>query len=440
MQTNKSVLNTTNISVVILITLVALIVYYIYLVDDVGKNVKHSNVTEIYYADGITTTHLKLINKFNERFKERIKVIPIDLPFNKFSTNERKEILARTLRGKGSKIDVFTVDIVWAYRFAKWAENLSPYFNDQYLSNFIEPVLETCFFKDSLIAAPFTFDLSTLYYRDDILSKLPDYEELKSKLADSITWEELIRLGKRVNYKNPFYIFPASDYEGLVCSFLELIINQNKDFFKESVIDLTKPEAVKALDLLYDLIHEYKLTPTNVTGFTEFSSHKYFLDNDGLFVRSWPAFFLDIPDSSLVTFRNVINRAPMPHFEGTDPAAVYGGWNLVVSKFSEHIPEAIEFIKFLQEPESQSELVIDDISLPVIKSIYNDENFSAADVLTFYKNNLKYGVHRPLLEDYTRFSDITSFFVRKVLMDEMESKVALAEATRMINSNEVIFK
>jgi multiple sugar transport system substrate-binding protein len=438
MAKGKDLFNTT--SVIVIITLITLVFYYFHLVGDSKPIPSNYGVTEIYYADGITSTHQEIIDRFNEKYKNRIKVIAIDLPFEKFSTNDRKELLARSLRGKGTKIDVFAVDIVWAYRFGKWSVNLAPYFSDEYLDKFVEPSLETCFYQDSLIASPFTLDLSTMYYRNDILEQFSDYQNLSEKLSRSIYWSDFIQLGKRFNSNNPFYIYPASDYEGLVCSFFELILNQNREFFDNESIDLTRLEALKALNLLNNLIQKYNLTPENVTGFTEFPSHKYFLDNEGVFIRSWPAFFLDIPDSSDINFRKIIRRAPMPHFKGTTPAAVFGGWNLMVSKFSEHIPEAIEFIKFLHTPEIQRILVLNDISLPVVKSIYDEENTEISEILTFYKMNLKYGVHRPLLEDYTRISDITSYFIRKVLMNELEPEYALREATRMIKSNEPIFK
>jgi multiple sugar transport system substrate-binding protein len=33
---------------------------------------------------------------FNSRNKGRIEVVPVNLPFEKFTTNERKELLARS--------------------------------------------------------------------------------------------------------------------------------------------------------------------------------------------------------------------------------------------------------------------------------------------------------------------------------------------------------
>lgn len=421
--------------------IIILIMVYFYRDKNFDYTEANSHPIEIHYADAITPAHLSLINKFNDKYEGRIKVIPIDLPFTKFSTNERKELLARSLRSKSEKIDLFPVDIVWGYRFAKWAENLTPYFSQELLDKIIDPIFPTCYFNDSLIAFPHTIDQGTLYYREDILKTLPDSEAILAKVKESITWEDLISLGLRLKKEYPnFYLFPASDYEGLICSFSEMLLNLDRDFFQHKTIDLTKPPAVKALKTLQNFIQTYQITPKVVTGFTEYPCHEFYLGNNGVFLRSWPTFISEHFNIYGNLDPEVIKRAPLPHFEGTKPASIFGGWNLMVSKFSNHKPEVIEFIKFLLQPESQKELFEVNGSLPVLKSVYEDSTVSNADVLKFYKNQFEYGVHRPLLEDYTRISDIISYFVHHTLIGEISAETALAQATKMINSNEVIFK
>ncbi len=424
-----------------LLGIMLLIMVYFYGDENLDYNETNSNLIEIHYADAITPAHQSLINKFNAKYEGRIKVVPIDLPFTKFSTNERKELLARALRSKSEKIDIFAVDIVWGYRFAKWAENLTPHFSQDLLDKIIEPIFPTCYFNDSLIAFPHTIDQGTLYYREDILKTLPDSETILSKVQESISWEDLIALGLRLQKEYPnFYLFPASDYEGLICSFSELLLNLDRDYFQNKTIDLTKPEAVKALKTLQNFIHTYQITPKVVTGFTEFPCHEFYLANDGVFLRSWPTFISEHFNIYGNLDPEVIKRAPLPHFEGTKPASVFGGWNLMVSKFSNNKPEVIEFIKFLLQHESQKELFEVNGSLPVLKSVYNDPTVENSNVLKFYKSQFEFGVHRPLLEDYTRISDIISYFVHHTLTGEISVENALTQATKMINSNEVIFK
>ena len=45
--------------------------------------------------------------------------------------------------------------------------------------------------------------------------------------------------------------------------------------------------------------------------------------------------------------------APLPHLKEHEPGWTLGGWNLMLSKHSQHKPEAIEFIKFMTSKKSQ---------------------------------------------------------------------------------------
>ena len=90
---------------------------------------KKPEITEIFFADRLTSAHQILINQYNNLNKGKVKVVPIDFSNFDFSTNERKELLARSLRGRGDGIDVFAVDVIWVQRFAKWCEPLDNYFS-----------------------------------------------------------------------------------------------------------------------------------------------------------------------------------------------------------------------------------------------------------------------------------------------------------------------
>ena len=95
-----------------------------------------------------------------------------------------------------------------------------------------------------------------MFYRDDLLRKFSDYSELKKQIDESITWGKFIELGKRFNINsNPFYTFQADDYEGLICSFTELMANQNNPVVDaKGNLSLDTNEAKKSLQLLVDLV------------------------------------------------------------------------------------------------------------------------------------------------------------------------------------------
>lgn len=406
-----------------------------------GKTQENSQIAVIHYADYITKSLNDIINKFNKENEGSIKVIPINLPFSKFSTNERKELLARSLRSKSDQIDVFAVDLIWVPRFAKWAEPLGKFFSTVQRDKTIDYTLKTCYFEGQLVAMPFKVDLSTMFYRKDLLKNLPSYDSLEIKLKNSISWNDLIKIKQLLkNSEEPLYIFAADAYEGLVCSYAEAILNQNRNYFDADSVRFNRPEAKKSLQLLVDLINKYEVTPVEVTNFTEYMCHDYFLKNNGIFLRSWPTFIKEYKDFVTDTTQNYeIVPVPMPHFEGYKHANVFGGWNLMISKFSKHKSEAVKFVNFLLEEKSQLELFERDGSIPVLKTIFeNYIEYPNSDILEFYKEQFEYGVYRPSLEDYTRISDIISHYVNKAIKKEITVDDALREADMMINTDKVI--
>ncbi len=215
-----------------------------------------------------------------------------------------------------------------------------------------------------------------MFYRDDLIRKFSDYPELKKQLDESITWEKFIELSKRFNINtNPFYIFQADDYEGLICSFTELMANQNNPVVDANGnLKLDTPEGKKSLQLLVDLVNKYNASPKSVTYLKENESYNLFAKDNGVFIRSWPSMIDDDNEFMNDEMKSNLRMAPMPHFMGSKPGSVYGGWNLMISKFSERIPEVIKFTKFLLSEESQKIMYEEGGYLPTTKTLYEDES------------------------------------------------------------------
>ncbi len=426
-----------NLSFGIILLLVISYLLYLFFSLTSGSR-KFPTVTEIYFVDNISPAHEVIISKFNEKYKHSIKVIPIDLPFNKFSTNERKELLIRYLRSKSNRIDLVALDLIWIDRFANWAEPLAPYLPDSIYNNLFERALESCYVDSNLVALPFYFDIGIMYYRKDLLQKIDKSGELEKKLKKSITWKEFISLKEKMGgIQNPFYIFPADNYEGLICSYFELILNLDRDYFNSGPITFNTPVAKKALRLLVDLVNKYNMSPPAITEFKENDCYTYFIENDGVFLRGWPSFSKDYKNFTKNSGKEeYLEQAALPHFEGTAPTSIYGGWNLMLSKYSENKEETIEFMKFIVSEESQKILYEQGSYFPVIKRFYeNPEMIKSYPELQYNYLLMQNGVFRPLLKDYTRISDIVSYFVKKAILKKLTVEEALFEATEAVNSS-----
>ncbi len=425
----------------ILFSVVA-IFFFIYLPFQINLFPK-GTVKKIYYVDNISSAHLKIIKKFNELYKNEIEVVPVNLPFYHFTTNDRKAILTRSLRNRSDGIDIFAVDLIWIPRFAKWGYPMNDFFSNEELQKVNKMALKACYQSDTIVAFPLFLDVGVLYYRKDLIAKLKDGVDWEEKICKSITWEDFIILGKKLQSNYPVYVFQGGEFEGMVCSFHELLTEKEiDDLFYNKTIDLDKEPARKSLQQLVDFIHKYKFTPKEVTRFDEFLSYLYTNENNAVFLRGWIGFHKQykkfLKDTSNVKNMEV---APLPHFKGNNSSGVFGGWCLMISKFSNSKEEALKFIKFMFQKENQKILYEEGGVIPVNEEIFEDTLYlkNHKDLLQV-KELLKWGKHRPLLKNYTRISEIMSHMFHKALKKEINVADALRLATMQINAEKVIVK
>jgi multiple sugar transport system substrate-binding protein len=418
---------------------VVTIILIFYLSISVSTMNEKGNEVQIYFADNISKAHSKVIENFNAKYKGRIKVNPIDLPFVKFSTNERKELLTRSLRSKSDRIDVFAVDLIWVKRFAKWSLPLDKYFNTAHLSDYLSFALQPCYSENHLYAIPLYLDISTMYYREDLLQQLPNYKSLQEKLDSSITWEEFISLGKSISsQKRKFYTFPADAYEGLICSFTELLLSQSPEIFSNFDEKKSSDYIKHGIRLLVDLVNKFELTPKEVVNYKERESYSFFLQNDGMFVRGWPSFLKDYKNINHDKSKEkYIKQTQLPHLQNFDKRFVFGGWNLMISKYTPHINEVLEFIKYTSSEEAQRIMFEEGAYLPVNKNLYSDTTLVLGNQkLNSFLKLFKYGVHRPSWKNYTKISDYFSQIINKAISQEISVDEALSRIKSVLKTVE----
>lgn len=438
----KQNIKTFYVSIAAITFLVVTVFVVMFLFGDYFK-VSNGGVKKIYYVDNISQSHKLVIDRFNALNKGRIEVVDIDLPFEKFSTNERKELLIRYLRSKSERVDLFSVDQIWVPRFAKWTEPLSKYFPESQRQQLVDQAMRTCYYENELVAVPLYLDIGILYYNSSILKKLPNYSSVKNELDNFITWDRFITIGQKLkSYGHSVYVYPADDYEGLMCSFVEMLESQNEKLFVNDTVRLNTKAAENALQLLVDLVNTYKLSPKEITDFRETESYFHFVNNQDVFLRGWPGFYewyrKNVKNQDV---SDIYEKAPMPYFKGGKPASIIGGWNLMMSKYSTKKSEVIEFVKYLLSYDEQTIFYEVGGYLPIQKNMYSDSAFvKTHSELKFYNKVLKSGIHRPFSEKYTKCSDIIASYLNLAIQNKIGVKEALDKAQRIINSGDVFIK
>lgn len=381
----------------------------------------------IYFADNISPAHQAVINRFNKQNEGKIRVETINLPFEKFSTNERKELLARYLRSKSSRIDLFSVDVIWVPRFSRWALPLDHYIDTSLVNTLLPFTLQTCMYRDSLVALPLYTDISVMFYRKDILEALPSGRQFEKELSQSITWERFAELKNKIAQTEgrgsaPFYYIQADAYEGLICSLFELNAAHGNMMISGDGRVLTQDGIlVKSIAFLQSLVYSSGLVPAEVTKLKENDSYELFFKNNAFAVRGWPGFMSKTNAAFKQEFRGKIQAVPVPHPAGAKRVSVFGGWNLMISRFSNNVPEVIRFLNFLFKEENQKLLFEAGYLLPTNRNLYNNAAYiQKHPELKFYEELFSTGVYRPMLEDYTSISDILASNINEAITNNSD--------------------
>ncbi len=421
-------------------SLVLLLIYNLFSLN--RDRLDQREAVKIYFADNMSKAHLTLIDRFNRLHKDEIEIVPIDLPFSKFTTNERKELIARSLRDKDSRIDIFAVDKIWVPRFAKWAEPLAKYFTQKELATIVPQALATCYYNQVLVGIPLYIDEGVLYYRIDLLAGISSDPNLPARLQSSISWEELIRLGQKSGNDQMFYLFQGDNYEGLICNYFEIFFGLGGEVFQDGKIRFNTPVGRQSIEFLTDLIHKYRLSPREVVGYNEQESYLCALRNNAPFFRGWSSFLKDvtIPPSDSAKLA-LLRMTSLPHFKGHPEKSVFGGWDLMISKNSSNKMEAVKFLEFIMSVESQKVLFLVSGYPPIRREVYSDPEILARfPYLKEIEARIQKGVHRPVLIDYTKISDILSLYLNKVLINEMTPDQALQKVDETIANNRYFIK
>jgi multiple sugar transport system substrate-binding protein len=387
-------------------------------------------VTEIYFADRMTEAHYTLIDRYNAVHAGSVKVIPVNFPNSDFSTDARKEILARSLRGEDDAIDLLAVDVIWVHRFAKWCEPLGKYFNEQERKRINETGLQACYHEGELLAIPLDLVMGVMYYREDLLKNNPYGRTIIEDVKRGMTWQQFLQMRTKLNWKGPYYTYPAADFEGLICSYIEILMSLRRDYFETVGFRFDTPEAKEALQLLVDLIHRYHVTPPIVSNFTEVPSYEYFIKNDGLFIRGWTSYEKDF--TSYPEKEKYLRKAPIPYLANGKPTSMFGGWNLMMSKATTKKDAVADFMKYLLSDEAQEIFYVQSGYYPVIKSFYYDSLYlKRYPEIQIIRELMSQGVHRPVQENYTKYSKIMARYFSLAII----GKISVEQALRRVHAS-----
>ncbi|MCG8422261.1 MAG: ABC transporter substrate-binding protein [Proteobacteria bacterium] len=290
--------------------------------------------------------------------------------------SERLNLYQTNLAAKSSNIDVFQIDVIWPGILANHMIDLKPYTKGAENDHF-KAIIENNTVKGKLVGMPWFTDAGVLYYRKDLLEKHGE--------KPPTTWDELTTTAKKVmdaerkagNDKMWGFVWQGKAYEGLTCDALEWVASYGGGSIVDSSgkVTINNPKAAAAIDMAAGWINEVKITPQDVLNGAEEEARGVFQSGNAVFMRNWPYAWALAQDADSPVAGKVAVVA-LPKGPSGRSAAVLGGWQLAVSKYSKHPELAADLVMFLTGAEEQKRRAIEGAYNPTIGSLYQD-----ADIL-----------------------------------------------------------
>jgi ABC-type glycerol-3-phosphate transport system substrate-binding protein len=284
---------------------------------------------------------------------------------------EHAEMLA-TARAGGRDVDVYNLDITLMAAFVDsgYLRAVDPTRLD--LNGFIANPLGTCRRNGKLWGLPFNTDAAMLYYRSDVLDRLPVLTSWVQLNAAT----EAVFASQDESHRELVagYTGQLAGYEGLTVNALEAIWAAGGDVVDaQGKVIIDTPAAREGLRRLATglRMHSPQLILPEALSHTEADSLKAFRDGKVIFMRNWPAayFALAGPPGTAKPFG--VTRLPGP--------SVLGGQNLAIAAHSDQPRAAQELIEFLTSDRSQQILFERGGFAPTREIVFND-----AEVRTRY--------------------------------------------------------
>jgi trehalose/maltose transport system substrate-binding protein len=332
------------------------------------------------------------------------------------SATDRLQFYLQTLSAESADVDVLQIDVIWPGILALHAVDLSDTLEANGVEYF-ERIVSNNTVEDQLVGIPWFTDAGLLYYRTDLLEKY-------GFSAAPTTWSELTEQAQAIlegetaaNSAFTGFTFQGAAYEGLTCNALEWQVSYGGGTIvdEDANVTVSNEQAVAAFELAKTWVNG--ISPQAVTGYQEEDGRTVWQGGNAAFMRNWPyAYSLGAADDSVIKGKFDVTTLPAGEGDGATPAATLGGWQMMVSKYSEQQDAAKAFAGFMTSAEVQKSRAIERSNLPTIADLYSDQDVLAANeffgrlVDTFQGG----AVARPSTATKDLYNDVSTAYFTKI--------------------------
>ena len=411
------------IKIAILLSVIIVIGFVSYIYTQNNQSIKEQVVINYYSQPDINGVVSEIISNF-EKLHPDIKVNLVELPPN---TDDKLITIKKAFQSGEMQVDVFDSDIVWPPIFAAsgWAEPLDEHVSKEELEKFLPESVNANLYMGQLWGLPYRIDAGMLYYRKDLLEKYNKNVPM--------TWDELVEtsiyiMEREDNIKG----FGASwdEFEGLTANALEYIWSFGGSIFLDThsqQVNINTQESIDALSFMVDMIHKHKITSNEITVYSSGDVRESFFNGDIIFMRDWSSGWelSQDPQNSEVVGKVGISELPLGDMKGNNYTTL-GGWQVMVSSFSNKKEAAIEFAKYRTSEEAQKVGALKMSHLPSIKKLYNDSEINESmPFLKYMYPSFEKAYLRPVSPYYAEISKTIQNSVHRALLNELTPTQAI---------------
>lgn len=352
----------------------------------------------VYYAP--EQNFQSVIDRCNEEANGRYEIVYRTLPRD---ADGQREQMVRRLAAGDTDLDILGLDVTWVPEFAeaKWLEEWTGSDRSAAEEGVLEGPLTTAEWNGRLYAATKNTNVQLLWYDDSVTPTPPK------------TWREMIDMAKQLKSEGKPYqiLFTGAQYEGLVVTYNTLVASHGGQILSEDGKSVVMDEgAVDALELLKEVASS-GITDPSLTNAQEQQVQQAFesQDSNAAFELNWPYVYAAMQAANPERAQN-FKWARYPGIDGPGRVTI-GGYNLAVSSYSQHKPEAFEAALCLRSEESQRYSAINDGVPPTIESVYDGDDQEFVEAYPMWETiveELQDAAVRPLTPVYQNLSTVTS--------------------------------
>jgi multiple sugar transport system substrate-binding protein len=374
-----------------------------------------------------------VMRKIVDEYEKRNAGIKVEVEVGGATSEQQQQYLNTVLASKDSALDVILIDVIRPaqYAAAGWAEPLDSYLGaekDAVMAKYLPAYREANIVGGKVIALPYFADAQFLYYRKDLLEK--------HGVAPPRTWDELKAGAEKImkaegNANLSGFQTAGSPIEGTVCTYLVPMWGAGGSLTDAGgKLALGTDAAKKPFQLWADL-KAANVTPPNLAEIPTDRIRQNLQAGNLLYGMTWGYVWNRAEGDADSTVKGKVGVVPLPGFTAGAGATCIGGWQVTVSTFSKHKPEAYKLIRYLSSPEVAKMQAIAASHLPVFAETYAD-----ADVLKanpWFAQALpvvQTARARPVAAAYPRVSEVIRTNMNAFLAGSKTADAALADMTR----------